>query len=96
MVSNAKGLVAGSQAALGSVSRVGGRTPVCTASTALISPARPAAHLAWPMRDFTEPSEQAPGRAPAVREHLGERLQFGAVAEHGPGAVRLDQAHLAG
>ena len=34
---------------------VGGRTPWCTARAALISPAMPAAGMAWPMLDFTVP-----------------------------------------
>ena len=36
--------------------RVGGRTPWWTARAALIRPATPAAGMAWPIIDFTEPS----------------------------------------
>jgi hypothetical protein len=62
---NANGLVAGSQAGLGrDRCSVGGRTPVCRASAALITPAIPAAHLVCPICDFTEPSTALPGRAP--------------------------------
>ncbi len=74
---------------------VGGWTPVCSASAALISPARPAAHLVCPICDFTEPSAQPPGAAPASVNTFGQRAQFGAVADDGAGAVRLDQPDLA-
>ena len=43
---------------------VGGRTPWKSASDALMSPARPAAHLVWPICDFTDPSAHDPGVAP--------------------------------
>ena len=45
-----------SSAGLGSSQcRVGGSTPWCTASAALIRPAMPAAGMVWPIIDFTEP-----------------------------------------
>ncbi len=60
------GLVAGSHAGFGFLRcKVGGRTPWYSASAHLISPAMPAAHLVWPICDFTEPSTQAPAVAPA-------------------------------
>ncbi len=46
-----------------SACRVGGRTPWCSASAALMSPAAPAAGIAWPMFDLTEPR---PARAPSA------------------------------
>jgi hypothetical protein len=52
--------------------------------------------LVWPICDFTEPSAHAAGRRPGLGEHLGQRGQLGAVADHGAGAVRLDQADLGG
>ena len=56
---NTNGLVSASHAGFGCVRcSVGGLTPVCRASAALISPARPAAHLVCPICDFTEPSAQ--------------------------------------
>ena len=44
---------------------VGGCTPWYAALAALISEAMPAAHLMWPMLDFTDPSTTEPGAAPA-------------------------------
>src|SRR5438067_1568996 len=63
-VRKANGL-SGVHAGPGCSIRVGGRTPVCTARAALISPAIPAAHLVCPIWDLTEPSTQLPGAAPA-------------------------------
>jgi hypothetical protein len=62
----ANGLVSASQYWLGLVTcSVPGRTPVCTARAALITPARPAAHLVCPICDFTEPTVQPPTGTPA-------------------------------
>src|SRR5581483_5321116 len=62
---NVNGLLSGSQYGFGSVRwRVAGRTPACRAQAALITPASPAAHLVWPIWDFTEPIAQFPGVAP--------------------------------
>ncbi len=62
---NANGLVSAFQNALGCLTcSVPGRNPVCTASAALITPARPAAHFVCPICDFTEPIVQVPGSTP--------------------------------
>ena len=62
------------------------------AVAALMSPASPAAHLVWPICDFTEPSAHAPGGGAVLGEDLGEGGQLGAVADDRAGAVGLDQA----
>ena len=54
----------------------------------------PAAHLVWPICDFTEPSTHAPGAAPARVKTSVERRELGAIADDGAGAVRLDEPDL--
>ena len=44
---------------------MGGWTPWYMARAALTSEAIPAAHLMWPMFDFTDPITTLPGAAPA-------------------------------
>ena len=56
-----------------------------------MSPARPAAHLLCPIIDLTEPSAHDCGRPPASRKSCADRPRLGLVADHGAGAVRLDQ-----
>ena len=72
--------------------RVGGSTPWWTASAALIRPAAPAAGIAWPIIDFTEPSAARARRRSAAPKTARERGELGRVAGRGGGAVRLDQA----
>ena len=58
-----------------------------------MSPATPAAGMAWPIIDFTEPS---PARRRPHRDAAEDALQrgeLGGVAGRRRGAVRLDQAH---
>ena len=61
-----------------------------------MSPARPAAHLVWPIDDLTEPTTQSPSGSPGVAEELPERLDLDDVAQRGAGAVGLDVADGAG
>ena len=69
-------------------------TPWCTASTALISPAAPAAGMAWPIIDFTDPSTRRGSVRPTRRP--GRRGAASPARSSSPGAggraVRLDQA----
>ena len=71
--------------------RLGGSTLWCSASTALSSPAAPAAPLRWPMFDFTEPSAIEPGARPEPPKPSRQALDLDHVADAGRGAVALDQ-----
>ena len=72
---------------------VGGKTRCLSASDALISPARPAAHLVCPMSDLTDPTAHEPFSAPASREDLREALNLGEVSRRGTSPVGLDVPH---
>ena len=71
---------------------VGGSTPWCSASAALISPAAPGRRHGVADHRLHRPE---PGGGPTVvgrAEDLAEALELGAVAGGGGGAVRLDEA----
>ncbi len=64
---NTNGLVSASHTSLGSrTCSVGGWMPWYMALDALMSEAIPAAHLMWPMFDFTDPMTTLPTAAPAA------------------------------
>ena len=54
-------------------------------------PATPAVALVWPIIDLTEPTAHHCRRLGVLGEDGAERLDLGAVAGDGAGAVRLDQ-----
>ena len=71
--------------------RFGGMYPRCTANTALIKPAIPAAASKWPKLVFTDPSAHgAPARAD--RSWL-QRLELDRIAQHRARAMGLDVVH---
>ncbi len=59
---------------------VGGSTPWCAASAALMSPAAPAAGMAWPIIDFTVPR---PARSPSAGPKKRRRVSSSAASPAG-------------
>ncbi|CAM3144881.1 hypothetical protein SAXI111661_20080 [Saccharomonospora xinjiangensis] len=53
----------------------------CSCSTAFVSPEIPAAPSAWPMLDFTDPSEQLPGSAVSPNAVTSARNSIGSPSE---------------
>ena len=71
--------------------RLGGTVPCCSASTALITPATPAAPSVCPRFVLIEPSSTSSGLSPKTSP---QAARLDRVAEAGPRAVRLDVSHV--
>ena len=70
--------------------QVGGICPRCTASTALMKPATPAAASRWPRFDLTAPISSGASPRPSRPSTVPSASHFDRIAQHRAGAVRLD------
>ena len=71
-------------------------TPRLIASTALITPATPAAASRWPMLVLTEPISRGRSGSPPAAVCGAGRLRFDRIADLGTGPVRLDVVYIGG
>ena len=70
--------------------RFGGISPRCTASTALMKPAIPAAASRWPRFVLTRADQQRRVLGTATTQHRAQRARFDRIAQQRSGAVGLD------
>ena len=68
----------------------------CTASTALMNPAMPAAASRWPRLDLTAPTSSGASAGTAAAQHGAERAGLDGIAQQRAGAVGLDVVDVAG